>query len=390
MTLLGITAILAIASCGETPSTPLTSLTYSASTIDAFKGKAITAVTPTIVPKDATVEYTVSPPLPAGLELSPKSGIISGTPTDTYVAEAVYTVTATGTENSTGSVTAAITIAVGLSKNIVVTETAKMDPEKDRRYQYVVFTVKADGTTSMGRHKFALKLNTDTAPTVQEMNEGAGVYRIVNDTEKKAILSYSLSSKIRALATNSNYLGSAVKNGDSVDGQVVDVDSYLLTPGTSYTLYALKDGDSSVETVHSFTTDVFVPNAIPLTSGYINDPAMGGEYSYDMSDGILVLPFSLFNADSETYDMTKETSFARVTIVSGSSFWSAPQVTSRVAILTPSHFSDSTHHYLSINGKHIFGFFIVIPSSEIDYDTGVHFQDSSTTRLFTLTPTLDQ
>ena len=272
--------MLVIASCENegTSSISLSSLTYSASTIDAFKGKAITAVTPTIVPQNATVEYTVSPQLPAGLELSPKSGIISGTPTDIYAAEAVYTVTATGTENSTGSVTAAITIAVGLSKNIVVTETAKTDPEKDRRYHYVVFSVKADGTTSMGRHKFALKLNTETAPTVQEMNEGAGVYRIVNNIEKKAILSYSLSSGIRAVATDSNYLGNPVKNGDTVGGEVVDVDSYLLTPNTSYTLYALKDGGSSVETAHSFTTDAFVSNAIPLTSGYFNDPAMGGVY----------------------------------------------------------------------------------------------------------------
>ena len=293
LVLIGIAAMLVIASCENEGTSPisLSSLTYSASTIDAFEGKAITAVTPTIVPKDATVEYTVSPQLPAGLELSPKSGIISGTPTDTYVAEAVYTVTATGTENPTGSVTAAITIAVGLSKNIVVTETAKMNPEKDRRYHYVVFSVKADGTTSMGRHKFALQPNTETAPTVQEMNDGAGVYRIVNHIEKKAILSYSLSSGIRSVATNTSYLGSAIKNGDTVDGQVVDVDSYLLTPGTSYTLYALKDGGSSVETVHSFTTDVFVQDAISLTSGDINDPAMGGEYSYDMSDGILVLPF---------------------------------------------------------------------------------------------------
>ena len=385
--------MLVIASCENegTSSISLSSLTYSASTIDAFKGKAITAVTPTIVPQDATVEYTVSPQLPAGLELSPKSGIISGTPTDTYVAEAVYTVTATGMENSTGSVTAAITIAVGLSKNIVVTETAKMDPEKDRRYHYVVFSVKADGTTSMGRHKFALQPNTETAPTVQEMNEGAGVYRIVNNIEKKAILSYSLSSGIRAVATNTNYLGNAVKNGDTVDGQVVDVDSYLLTPGTSYTLYALKDGGSSVETVHSFTTDVFVPDAIPLTSGYINDPAMGGEYSYNMSDEIFVLPVSVYvYADTETYSIGKENYFARATFRSGGSAVSPPQVTSIAAILTPSHFSDSTHHYLSINGKHIFGFFVILPSSEIVYDDDIYIVDDATSLVFTLTPTLDQ
>ena len=88
----------------------------------------------------------------------------------------------------------------------------------------------------------------------------------------------------------------------------VDVDSYLLTPGKTYTLYALKDEDSSVETVHSFTTDVFVQDSIPLTDGYFNDPAMGGEYSYDMSDEILVLPISLFEAGTVTYELISPSS----------------------------------------------------------------------------------
>ena len=323
--------------------------------------------------------------------MSPKSGIISGTPTDAYVAEAVYTVKATGTEGYTGSATAAITIAVGLSKNIVVTETDKTDPEKDKRYHYVVFTVKADGTTSMGRHKFALKLNTDTtAPTVQEMNEGAGVYRIVNNTEKKAILSYSLSSKIRAVATDTNYLARAVKNGDTVGGEVVDVDSYLLTPNTSYTLYALKDGGSSVETVHSFTTDAFVSGAIPLTSGYINDPAMGGEYSYDMSDEILVLPFSLFHAGTRTYELTylSFTPFIRQRFSSGD--LTSLQVGPSVTLLIPSHFSDGTHPYLSIDGKNIIGHFVIIPYSQLIDSKNLELRNTLPYTELSITTTLDQ
>ncbi len=310
------------------------------------------------------------------------------------MAEAVYTVTATGTGNYTGSTTAAITIAVGtLSRNIVVTETAKTNPEKDRRYHYVVFSVKADGTTSMGRHKFALKLNTDTAPTAQEMNDGAGVYRIVNPTEKKAILSYSLSSGIRALATNSNYLGNPVKNGDTVGGEVVDVDSYLLTPDTSYTLYALKDGedgDSSVETAHSFTTDAFVPDAIPLTSGYINDPAMGGEYSYDMSDEILVLPISLFYAISKTYELLYPplSPFIRLRFSSGD--LTSPQVNTSAVLLIPSHFSDGTHSYLSINGKNIIGHFVIIPYSQIIDSNNLELRSTVPMTELSITTTLDQ
>ena len=43
---------------------------------------------------------------------------------------------------------------------------------------------------------------------------------------------------------------------------------------------------SREETVHSFITDISVQDAIPLARGCINVPAMGGEYSYDVSNGI--------------------------------------------------------------------------------------------------------
>ena len=38
--------------------------------------------------------------------------------------------------------------------------------------------------------------------------------------------------------------------------------------------------------MHSFITDISVQDAIPLARGYINVPALGGEYSYDVSNGI--------------------------------------------------------------------------------------------------------
>ena len=142
-------------------------------------------------------------------------------------------------------------------------------------------------------------------------------------------------------------------------------DSYLLTPGTSYTLYALKDGGSNVETVHSFTTDVFVQDAIPLTSGYINDPAMGGEYSYNMSDGILVLPVSLFHDADKIYELLYPplSPFTRHKFNSGN--LESPQVNTTAAVLIPSHFSDGTHSYLPINGKNIIGHFVIIPYSQL-------------------------
>ncbi len=51
----------------------------------------------------------------------------------------------------------------------------------------------------MGRHKLALKLNTDPAPTATDMKNGAGVYRIINGTQKRVFLAYPLSSSIGSM-----------------------------------------------------------------------------------------------------------------------------------------------------------------------------------------------
>ncbi len=276
-----------------------------------------------------------------------------------------------------------------LMKLIIVMEMEKINPDKDRRYHYVLFTIRSgDGTSSLGRHKLALKLNTDPPPSVQDMREGAGVYRIINSSAKKVLLSYTLKSGILDIATNANYLGRAVKNGDTVEGEVVDVDSYLLTPGTSYILYALKDGGSSVETAHSFTTDVFVPDAIPLTSGYVNDPAMGGEYSYDMSEGMLVVPISLF-ARSVTYEFLKPGAvpFTR-RVYSGGGL--SLQVNTTATVLIPSHFSGSNNDHLPINGERIMGDFVIIPLSQIASGISIVLTNTIGTVQFSITPTLDQ
>jgi len=82
------------------------SLSYPQPTIVATVGKVIATDTPTIT---GTVNsYSVSPALPAGLNLSASTGAISGTPTS-VTARASYTVTAA---NTTGNTTATVQIVV--------------------------------------------------------------------------------------------------------------------------------------------------------------------------------------------------------------------------------------------------------------------------------------
>ena len=86
-------------------------------------GTAVYAIRVPITPNSPTstggavTMYSVSPALPAGLSLSPSTGIISGTPA-TATATASYTVTAS---NTGGSTTATLTITAA---KVVPTEPA--------------------------------------------------------------------------------------------------------------------------------------------------------------------------------------------------------------------------------------------------------------------------
>jgi hypothetical protein len=90
---------------------PPSGLSYTPSSASGTVGTAIGSLTPTVT--GTVTSYSVSPALPAGLFISPSTGVISGTPT-TVSASASYTVTAT---NGTGSTTATVTIEVVAAPN---------------------------------------------------------------------------------------------------------------------------------------------------------------------------------------------------------------------------------------------------------------------------------
>ncbi len=88
--------------------------TVSYTAITASKDVEITPVRPSFtdaLPSGAAAVYTVAPALPAGLDLDPATGEITGTPSAEQ-AETEHTVTLTLTGNYSGTATASITVTV--------------------------------------------------------------------------------------------------------------------------------------------------------------------------------------------------------------------------------------------------------------------------------------
>ena len=86
---------------------PPSNLSYGIATLNLIKDVAMTAITPTASGSPVS-SYSVSPSLPAGLNLNSTSGVINGTPT-TLQSSTTYTITAT---NSAGSTTINLSIGV--------------------------------------------------------------------------------------------------------------------------------------------------------------------------------------------------------------------------------------------------------------------------------------
>ena len=117
-TLVLVLSQLALSSCGGgsgdgsigSPSAPI-DLNYTSPAVLIF-GEAVTPFGPTVT--GSVTAFSVAPALPAGLNLNPTTGTISGTPT-TATATASYTISATNSGGSTTFVLRLSTIALTAS-----------------------------------------------------------------------------------------------------------------------------------------------------------------------------------------------------------------------------------------------------------------------------------
>ena len=271
--------------------------------------------------------------------------------------------------NQTASVTITaedgteVVYTITIAKKFTVAEVEKSTPAKDRRHHYVLFQVSSGSGSSLGRHKLALKLKTAKAPTAVEMTGGAGVYRVINGTEKRVILAYPLDSDIESITASNGE--KSVLHGAAISGSsdTVDVDSHLLAPGSTYTLYALKDGEQTVEALAWLATDVFDTAETFLDSQYlINDPAISGSYTYDADDTVFITPFIIGLTGTVTYEYLYTGVIARMRLEVLAGIPTSFQINTDTALLFTSQATDGQNeYYTDASGMKIAACFVTLP-----------------------------
>ena len=211
---------------------------------------------------------------------------------------------------------------------------------------------------------------------------------------KKVILSYTLDSGISDLMTDADYSGKLVKHGEPIGATTADVDRYLLNPGTEYSLYALKDGDSSVEELYDFTTDTFdTASTFTGENKHLDTAISGGDYMIDSDDAVFVFPLSLIPSSGSvsSYAIAADgiinVSFLFVGGISSNNF----AIESERMILVPSQSISGGNPQVSMSNADIITWYLLVPMNLVEVGEKIDFKEViQSIDLCAITPTLDQ
>ncbi|OQX29850.1 MAG: hypothetical protein B0D92_01730 [Spirochaeta sp. LUC14_002_19_P3] len=245
-----------------------------------------------------------------------------------------------------------------------ITEVSK--PAVSRRYHYAYFTIASADGLDLGTYKFGLKAASSPAPTAAELLAGDGIYRRVDGTYTREFLYYTLDSGIGDYISGNSVTGTIQRHGyvelgqdgNPVPGSVpVDVDKYLLSPGSSYTLYAVHEDSGEVFTFDTtFTTDPIDATTTAMGNDVFPDnewDALNEKYFYwDTRDsliafGIYVTGEALLNLSTTV----EQVSLASFVGSAASSSVSMGAVTPQWTLLQPSQSTDGNSTYADIGGK---------------------------------------
>ena len=235
------------------------SLSYSADSVVAKVGSAITNLTPTVTGATAT-SYAISGTLPSGLSFNTSTGVISGTPT-AYKAQTDYTITAT--LNTVPVQTVTKTVSIGAFTNISASN-------------YTVYAIK--GQTAISVPGVSMPTGTVLQSCTATVKEGSGTATSVTFGTASNGLTVTAStgaiagtpSKAGTFTFSETYTATAATGGSSATRTVTVVvedkvaisgnssfnsfvnhsDSVSLTKsagpsGVAWTITAIKKGGSS-------------------------------------------------------------------------------------------------------------------------------------------------
>ena len=304
---------------------PVTGLSYSSQSIDANAYSAITALTPTTVPNGATGSYSGN--LPAGLEVHPTTGIISGTPT-TVTAKASYTVTFNADGEYSGSPTADIEISVK----------------------------KPDLSAA------TLAYNPTSISTIEGTATGSGItptWTPVQDAPPPTNIVYSIAAAAGDDAPTNDGAGNAVQI-DSSTGEVTLTDQAIVANSGQYVVRAAAGPNSNYQEGSAETTTIAVgisaktseevtslsysPSSIDVTIGtaILAEPApttvpagATGTYSASLPDGLKVHSSTGIISGTPTTNAEAKLGDYVVTFTASGDYYGSPTATITIDVKKP-------------------------------------------------------
>ena len=203
------------------------SLSYSADTVVAKVGTAITSLTPTISGGVTASSYSINGTLPSGLSFNTTTGVISGTPT-AYKAQTSYTITATLATTPVQTVTK--TVSIGAFNNITASN-------------YTVYAIK--GETAISVPGVSMPTGTTLSSMTLEATKDGSVATVTPGTAYNGM----------TIAASTG----AVSGTPSASGTYVFSESYLATAATG--------GSSATRTVTVVVEDkVAISGSTTLSS----------------------------------------------------------------------------------------------------------------------------
>ncbi len=251
-------------------------LLYETSAIGVSRFVTLTTPTFTIDPADATVTYSINPSfgrLPTGLNLNPKNGIISGTPSETGRFD--LRVTATGTGAYEGIVVSN-TFTINVSKILITGRTLSYSNHSSVRG--VAISLSPTLTIDQAEATVTYSISSGSLPDWLTLDPENG---IISGEETDQVFA-STAFQVTATA-NGNYRGSVQSDPFTIEVTLISIMGTL-----SYDDFSGVIGISTTTVSLAPTTDTITPaEAVSSFTYAVTSGSLPSELTFDPNNGTI-------------------------------------------------------------------------------------------------------